>query len=318
MTDPSQLRTEAATAKREVLGALLGPSASAADAPPRLPAGGNLLGVGYGAKVVGRGLDGLAVRVYVRTKRPRRQLTSRELVPDEVAGVPTDVIALGDLVARARPVPCGVSIGHRDVTAGTLGCLVELGDDPGRFILSNNHVLADSNAAAVGDPILEPGAADGGDPDDPIAHLHAMVPLRFDDANTVDAAVAKLLDPGDVLPEIAEVGTPLTAPVDPALYGSVRKHGRTTGHTVGVVLDIAADIQVRFGTRTVRFDDQFAVVGAGTIFSDGGDSGSLVVDAVSRAPVGLLFAGGGDTTFCNPIQPVLEAFDATVVGTDGP
>jgi hypothetical protein len=313
MSEASELRAEAAVYKREVLGAMLGPAA-AADRPARIPARGNLLGVGYGAKVVGRGLDGLAVRVYVRTKRPRRQLTSRELVPDEVAGVPTDVIALGDLVARGRPVPCGVSVGHRDVTAGTLGCLVELADAPGRYILSNNHVLANSNDAAIGDPILEPGPADGGDKDDPIARLHAMVPLRFDDGNTVDAAVGELLDPSDVLPEIAEIGPPLTDPVDAVLYRSVRKHGRTTGHTVGVVLDIAADIQVRFGMRTVRFDDQFAVVGAGTPFSDGGDSGSLVVDAVSRAPVGLLFAGGGDTTFCNPIQAVLDGFDATVVG----
>lgn len=316
MSEASELRAEAAGYKREVLRVLLGPSAAAADDPLRLPARGNLLGVGYGAKVVGRGLDGLAVRVYVRTKRPRRDLSSRELVPDEVAGVPTDVIALGDLVARGRPVPCGVSIGHRDVTAGTLGCLVELDGAPGRFILSNNHVIADSNQAEIGDPILEPGPADGGDPDDPIAHLHAMVPLRFDDANTVDAAVGRLLDAGDVLPEIAEIGPPLSDPVEPALYRSVRKHGRTTGHTVGVVLDVAADIQVRFGTRTVRFEDQFAVVGAGTPFSDGGDSGSLVVDALTRAPVGLLFAGGGDTTFCNPIQAVLDRFDATVVGGD--
>lgn len=313
MTDASELRAEAAGYKREVLGALLGPRAAAAGAP-QLPTRGNLLGVGYGAKVVGRGLDGLAVRVYVRTKRPRRQLASSELVPDEVAGVPTDVIALGDLTARGRPVPCGVSVGHRDVTAGTLGCLVELADSPGRYILSNNHVLADSNAAAIGDPILEPGPADGGDPDDPIATLHAMVPLRFDAGNAVDAAVARLLDPDDVLPEIAEIGPPTTETAEPVLYRSVRKHGRTTGHTVGVVLDIAADIQVRFGTRTVRFEDQFAVVGAGTTFSDGGDSGSLVVDAVSRAPVGLLFAGGGDTTFCNPIDAVLAGFDATIVG----
>lgn len=141
-----------------------------------------------------------------------------------------------------------------------------------------------------------------------------MVPLRFDDGNAVDAAVGGLLDPFDVAPTITEIGPPLTDPVEAVLYRSVRKHGRTTGHTVGVILDIAADIQVRFGTRTVRFDDQFAVVGAGTPFSDGGDSGSLVVDAVSRAPVGLLFAGGGETTFCNPIETVLTELGATIVG----
>ena len=47
---------------------------------------------------------------------------------------------------------------------------------------------------------------------------------------------------------------------------------------------------------------QLAVSGVGAEFSSGGDSGSLVVDAVARHPVGLVFAGWGvGTTFVNPI-----------------
>jgi hypothetical protein len=53
-------------------------------------------------------------------------------------------------------VPAGISIGHFRVTAGTLGCLVQ-DRDGNRFILSNNHVLADENKAEVGDVILQAG-----------------------------------------------------------------------------------------------------------------------------------------------------------------
>lgn len=321
MIDADSVREEAHRLKAELLGRMFGTAATAATQQAALhvavPPQANILGVGFGAKEVGGSMvDDLAVRVYVRSKKPRVELTSDELVPASVGGRPTDVIAVGDLAALARPVECGVSVAHIDVTAGTLGCLVELADAPegDRYILSNNHVLADSNAGTPGDPILEPAPMDGGDPDDPIATLHRAVQIHFDGTpNEVDAAVALLNDPNDVLPEIRHIGPPVVPPVGAALYQSVRKHGRTTGHTVGVIVDVSADIEVRFGRRTAPFVDQFAVVGVGGAFSDGGDSGSLVVDAVDRNPVALLFAGGGATTFANPIDPVLDAFDATIV-----
>ena len=57
-----------------------------------------------------------------------------------IGDVPTDVVAVGDVTVFARPVLCGVSVGHVDVTAGTLGCLVRLEADDAPHILSNNHV----------------------------------------------------------------------------------------------------------------------------------------------------------------------------------
>ena len=47
--------------------------------------------------------------------------------------------------------------------------------------------------------------------------------------------------------------------------------------------------------------------------SDGGDSGSLVVDIPGGHPVGLLFAGDSLHTLANPIELVLNRFGATVV-----
>lgn len=329
---PNQVRdaaliSEARNYKAELLERLFGISAMAAatgkgttgaQALGVLPKGSNVVGIGYGAKVTsGAGVEGdLAVRVYVRAKVPENALPQAEKVPTSVNGKPTDVITVGDVTILARPTKCGVSVGHSAITAGTLGCLVRrrgpsIND---RFILSNNHVLANSNLASLADPILEPGPLDGGNPLDPIAELTDFEPIDFLGANSMDAAIARVLNPGDVDPEIlGNIGRVSQPPVLPALYESVRKHGRTTLHTIGVIMDLAADINVRYGTRLAAFEDQIAISGVGGTFSSGGDSGSCIVDAVQRNPVALLFAGGTGTTFANPIIPVLDRFDVDII-----
>src|SRR3989449_10313618 len=78
---------------------------------------------------------------------------------------------------RIRPAPGGVSIGHIQITAGTLGVLARPNGRP--VILSNNHVLANQNAGRVGDPILQPGPADGGRLQATIARLLDFVPIPF-------------------------------------------------------------------------------------------------------------------------------------------
>jgi hypothetical protein len=201
------------------------------------------------------------------------------------------------------------------ITAGTLGCLVATNPGNGNtYILSNNHVLADINNASPGDDILEPGPIDGGDPSDPLAQLADYEPIDFaGGANYIDAAIATLLDANDVTPDIRKIGQVAQPPTAASLYQSVRKHGRTTLHTVGVIMDLSADVRVRFGTKFAQFDNQIAISGAGGTFSDHGDSGSLIVDAVTLQPVALLFAQGSGTTFANPIDPVLKRFGASIL-----
>ena len=83
-------------------------------------------------------------------------------------------------ISRFRPAPGGVSIGHFRITAGTLGCLVKKNDK--LFILSNNHVLANSNEADIGDAILQPAPDDGGqNPQDKIGELSEYIPIQFDE-----------------------------------------------------------------------------------------------------------------------------------------
>jgi hypothetical protein len=67
---------------------------------------------------------------------------------------------------------------------------------------------------------------------------------------------------------------------------------------------------VNYGVGNAFFRGQFVVQGYGGDFSAGGDSGSSVWtwDAYRR-PVGLLFAGGGGYTICNPMPWVVSALD---------
>ncbi|MBI2897951.1 MAG: hypothetical protein HYY06_30620 [Deltaproteobacteria bacterium] len=63
-----------------------------------------------------------------------------------------------------------------------------------------------------------------------------------------------------------------------------------------------------------RFDDVIEVQGGSRtpMFSDGGDSGSLVLDG-DRYAVGLLFAGDDEATDLNPIAHVLDQLQARLV-----
>ncbi len=294
---------------------MFGPSAQALGESPlsAIPLTSMVQGVGYGVKhTSGSAVDGQpAIRVYVRTKLTEAEVPQSDLVPKLINGVPTDVVATGDIRKYAA---CGDSVGHFNITAGTLGCIATLvGNIQDRYILSNNHVLADENRAAIGDAIYAPGPYDGGLPINTIADLSDFQAIDFaGHPNYVDAAIAKLIDPLSVPPLIPNIGRVANPPASVVLYQSVRKKGRTTRHTVGIVTDLSASIRVGYDSGVAMFEDQIGITGAGGDFSAGGDSGSLIVDAITLRPIGLLFAGGGGLTFANPIDKVLARFDATI------
>ena len=211
------------------------------------------------------------------------------------------------------PVSCGVSIGISNVTA-TLGCLV---DTPSRrCILSNNHVLANTNAASPGEDVFQPGPDDE-TPSNParrIARLTDYEHIGFGSAiNHIDAAVAALDRRSSTTPHIMTIGLPANPPVTAFLNQSVAKHGRTTGLTFGSVVDISFDGTVDLNGPSAYFENQIVIAGSYGPFSDSGDSGSLVVDSPGSHPVGLLFAGDHTHTLANPIGAVLNRFGATIV-----
>jgi hypothetical protein len=310
----------------------------------RLLSHAHVVATGVGYKVT-RGVrtDTLAIVCSVTEKVALQRLQQQERVPAAIDGVPTDVVATGIIRAqeprtgRHRPAPGGVSIAHRAVTAGTLGCLVKRAGHV--VILSNNHVLANSNDARRGDPILQPGPHDSGRfPDDHVADLEDFVPITFPGApsesrlacglvaalnagcrlirsatryrvvsreagdNRVDAAVARPLGPALVKGEILEIGT-IAGLGRGALGLAIKKSGRTTGLTTGQITQVDVSVNVEYGAgRVARFTDQLL---AGPM-SQGGDSGSAVLDNDNRL-VGLLFAGSENSTVINRIEHVFSA-----------
>jgi hypothetical protein len=304
-------------------------------------------GIGYKSAGGGKTSD-LSIVCSVKKKEAISRLRAADIVPKTLDGVPTDVIQTGTIRAqqspteRFRPAPGGVSIGHTAITAGTLGCLVKKGDQT--FILSNNHVLANSNDAQAGDAIIQPGPFDGGGfPQDHIADLHQFVPIKFEGEqsscsfansiieflnfgcklinsqtrygaysikaadNLVDAAIARPLNPADVSAEVFKIG-PIAGTAAGDLGMAVKKSGRTTGFTTGEIQQIDVTANVQYGPGQVaRFSDQL-LAGA---MSQGGDSGSAVLNADNRL-VGLLFAGSDSTTIINRIEHVFAALGVTL------
>ena len=77
-----------------------------------------------------------------------------------------------------RPVPVGVSTGHPNITAGTIGARVT--DGIGVYALSNNHVYAAVNDASIGDSVIQPGPSDSGElPVDFIGSLSAYEEIKL-------------------------------------------------------------------------------------------------------------------------------------------
>jgi len=102
--------------------------------------------------------------------------------------------------------------------------------------LSNNHVLANENRGAEGDPILQPGRFDGGKTDrDVIGRLDTYVTLDPEGVNLVDSAIASPFDERDVTPDILGIGR-LRGTREPDLDEKVMKSGRTTRVTNGTVV----------------------------------------------------------------------------------
>ncbi|HYN83915.1 MAG TPA: hypothetical protein VER32_01595 [Pyrinomonadaceae bacterium] len=204
---------------------------------------------------------------------------------------------------------------RRYCCSGTLGALVR-GANGANYILSNNHVLARSNQAAVGEDVSQPGMIDV---NCQVAELVADL-APYPDLNTsnVDAAVATLRGAAMRTDgQILDIGIPSSTIRNASVGLAVTKSGRTTGHTTGTVGSVDTDVSVQYtrecggGKRFVIAYQNQVVINSST-FSAGGDSGSLIVTNDScRQPVALLFAGSSTTTIGNPIGEVMQRVSAS-------
>ena len=201
-----------------------------------------------------------------------------------------------------------------DCCGGTLGALVSDRNN-NLYILSNNHVLAESDQARTGDTVVQPALVDlncnpqagrsGGS-------LRYVVPLQSSQTN-VDAALAAATPAVDGTGAILQLGPPVNGTLTPAapaagtgeeltagLLNQLRvvKSGRTTGLTCSTVNTVDLTVQVDYyydcaetqHYYTKTYVNQIGMPGAS--FADSGDSGALVLDASNAQPVGLFFSSG--------------------------
>jgi hypothetical protein len=219
-----------------------------------------------------------------------------------------------------RPVPIGVSTGNEgECSAGTIGCRVRNGGNV--YALSNNHVYALENKAAIGSKVLQPGLYDSRclfNETNVFGTLSKFVPIDFsaNARNEVDAAIA-LSSPanlGNATPSNG-YGVPKSTTIAPAVRQAVQKYGRTTSLTKGTITAINATVKVSYSSGTANFVNQI-IVQTRTPFIGSGDSGSLLVTDPGANPVGLLFAGNTNGTYsvANTIDAVLGALGVSIDG----
>lgn len=305
-----------------------------------------VIAVGVGYKIInGEATNHPCIVVSVERKLTPSELRPKDFVPTAVGAILTDVVESKIIKAlhtqRHRPAMGGISIGHIDVSAGTFGGLVRRGSD--LCILSNNHVLAMSNQAELGDAVIQPGSHDGGEyPRDHIADLIAFVPIQMsgnpsdcpignffkaslnllfklvkshtrfkiirlqEGENLIDAALAKPLNPDLVSPEFLGISGLVKGIVEAELGMKIQGSSRTSGVRFGTIDQTDVTVKVSYGEgKMAVFEDQLL---SNTMTAKGGDSGTEVL-SMDGYLAGLLFAGSENTMIANRIQHVADAFD---------
>ncbi len=324
----------------------------------------NVVGVGRGLKSKGRRCTGKeAVVVLVTEKLPEANLSKYDVIPRQLGeGVITDVVETGFVRAlplsreevavrqgKQRPAPGGVSVGHREITAGTLGLLVKDARTGDVLILSNSHVLANTTdgrdgRARVNDPVLQPAPYDGGnEPDDVIARLKRFAPIRPQVASAtcprargVERGLNTLLQM--LVPDYTVqfrrvnrsdnlVDAAVAEPLDPDMVSAeilglgcvkgvrdpeVGMRVTKSGRSSGVN---HGKITVVDASIKVHMGDVGEVLFKQQILTEPmaspGDSGSVLMDDNGRA-VGLLSAGSSKLSVASQMDNVMRLLEVTI------
>lgn len=298
-------------------------------------------GVGLGLRRRnGKLTDEVVVKVFVAHKRSAADLPSGALMPKDLKGsdgataqvdveemTPPDIppqhmpvvdtgLAEARLRVPRRPAVGGVSAAHHAFAVGTVALGMRDRRSGAPCILSCSHVLSQLGNTFPGDAVMQPAPIDGGtDPYWTFGGVLRWTPVRFGGTarNLTDAAIASCA-PGQALSWVDGIGSiDAIAPV-PELRSAVRKVGRTTGLTSGIVTTVHAMVRANyvglgFGETPALFVNQIVA----EIQCGYGDSGSLLVDQANRA-VGLLFGGTKQgLTWFNPFEAVCSALDISLL-----
>jgi hypothetical protein len=245
----------------------------------------------------------------------------------------------------------GLSVGHKDITAGTIGCIVfteEVGYEPppvgslsfwelfmrwlrkvfgieslsdlvpGKMtitsiplIMSNNHVLANENMAKIGDEILQPGQHDGG-------KLKTDVVGYLDSFTPIEFDKPNKLDVAfatlaDGIDYVPGIIDRLLMRDDIA-EPELGMLVEKTGRTTGYKVGKIIGLDA---TSYIEYDYGEAYFEDQILIQDtnghfsAGGDSGSLITDADGRPVGLLFAGGGDVTLANRMQNIVDEYGIT-------
>jgi len=288
--------------------------------------------VDVGYKLTGGELtDQLAARVHVKSKKPLAAVALHEHFPSNLGRFATDVIeaeytpgsleesaplAAGHVgrTSSVDPLIGGISVGHFRVTGGTLGAIVWDRRDGEVCILGSWHVLCVDSSCKTGDPIYQPARVDGGSTKDQVAELK-----RWHISHECDAALARLRTERGYSRDILDL-CPVSGIEDPGLGTEVRKSGRGSGVTSGIIDGVSMSVVLDYPPRRT-LHHQFHLCSLPFLASDAAglavasDSGSVWLISGTSKAVGLLIAsergpsGMASFAVASPIGVVIDALD---------
>ncbi|MGP3690083.1 hypothetical protein ACTVZO_36215 [Streptomyces sp. IBSNAI002] len=267
--------------------------------------------VGVGGKEV----DGVltrepAVKVLVREKLPASALPAAELIPSDVEGVPTDVVAIGGVVPltseqppgmlnpalwdqsseRARDLKGGYCIGVENAGGlGTLGCVLKDQVDEWKvYALTCQHVITHDgkfNPVPLVSKVGQPTGSDGICCSDIFGvYETGALSSEKDEASDRDEGLLRIHPGRTWKPAIRGIGeitgvhtiTPFEASVE---NYQVRKVGARTGKTGGTVTGLFDTPQRAENLLLVKPNPHPAQHAYDTLhFAYQGDSGSAMVN----------------------------------------
>ncbi len=256
------------------------------------------------------------ITVHVRRKLPRSELDRSARIPDDVGGVPTDVIAVGRPKLHAAVDSSDRLVENFDPWRRQSAISAFAQDDSGAVLaLGSGHGLL-----RIRDGSYQSGAFPesaglsvfvDSDPADTGGHLTqgAVDPH-------LDFAIARF---STLRPPLALLGHTLSALPVPLRFGNIEggetvqhvppNRGRVTGTVTGGLARVPVEFRSTDGIM-LSFADVFTVAGSAGRFSKDGDSGSIVFDGERRA-VGFVVGGGVDPDNTNlAVTYVLRNFGA--------
>jgi hypothetical protein len=236
---------------------------------------------------------------------------------------------------QSDAVPCdgrlrlSVGVDARDYgvgyQAGSLGGIVRRqGEVEPWYLLGCNHVLYLNGGVFLGgrpplvttpSPLFGPGHLIG-----VVREMPAFCRLAGGSAkNAGDYAIAEVTDHARLLSALPSRCRVRPIAAEKAVGMRVWKAGAATGVTAGRVLDARYEFSLHYPAMNARFGFENQVLIAsevpGVPFSEGGDSGALVVTENGDA-VAIVCARSGADTVASPLLPLFDALGLEFVPAD--